>query len=267
MRYVVSLSGGLASAVSADRAIRRYGRDRVQVRFADTRWEDEDLHRFKADLMARWGGDLAVLRDGRTPLQVAEDKQIIPNAHVAPCARELKIDLMNAQDHAGAKPVTVLMGLDWREMARVERRLEEYAPKAAEGIFVDFPLLWKPYEFRPYYDVVKHDWGIRPPRLYDLGFPHNNCGGRCVKQGASEWLRLRRYFPERFAEVRDWEQAQRAKGGARATFAILRDRTGGQSHPVTLAELEARADAHQLDELPLSPDDRTSCFCGDGEAS
>lgn len=265
MRYVVSLSGGLASAVSAERAIRRYGRENVALRFADTNWEDEDLHRFKDECLMRWGGEVTRLSDGRNPLQVAEDKQLIPNDHIAPCARILKIDLLNAHDHTGLKPVTVLIGLDWREQHRVRRRRDQYAPLAPEGIFVDFPLLWEPIETRRYYDVVmKHDWGITPPRLYDLGFTHNNCGGRCVRQGAAEWLRLKRYFPERFTEVRDWEQAQRAKGGPRATFAILRDRRGGETHPMSLAELEVRGVAPEGEP---TMEDMFACVCGDGEAS
>jgi hypothetical protein len=47
-----------------------------------------------------------------------------------------------------------------------------------------------------------------------------NCGGRCIKQGVREWLRLRYHFPERFEQIKQWELAQRAKGGARATHAI-----------------------------------------------
>lgn len=211
--------------------------------------------------MARWGGDLTAFRDGRTPLQVAEDRQIIPNANIAPCSSELKSKPFTDADRAGIKPVTRLLGLDWRELGRVKRMRERYVALEAEGLFVDFPLLWQPYEFRPYVEVVA-SWGIAIPRLYRMGFAHNNCGGRCVKQGAAEWLRLRRWFPERFAEVRDWEEAQRAKGGPRATFAILRDRSGGETHPLTLAELERRADEFAVPELPL--DDRFSCFCGDG---
>lgn len=56
MRYIVSLSGGTASAVAAERAIVRYGRRNVLLWFADTAWEDEDLYRFMADCMQRWGG-------------------------------------------------------------------------------------------------------------------------------------------------------------------------------------------------------------------
>jgi hypothetical protein len=262
VRYVVSLSGGVASAVSAERAIGRYGRDAVALRFADTSWEDADLYRFLDDLMVRWGGELIRHRDGRTPLQVAEDKQMIPNSNAAPCSHELKIGPFTRMDREGPKPVTSLLGLDWREMHRVERMRAKYAALADRGLFVDFPLLWKPYEFRPYVDVVR-SWGIAPPRLYALGFKHNNCGGRCVKQGIREWLRLRDVFPERFAEVSAWEQEQRAKGGPRADFAIVSDRQGGQRHPLPLAALAER----KAPAASAGQDDLFSCYCGDGEAS
>lgn len=263
MRYVVSLSGGVASAVSAERAIERHGRENVHLRFADTSWEDADLYRFLDDLMARWGGDLIRYRDGRTPLEVASDKAIIPNSNVAPCSSVLKIAPFDRMDREGPKPVTSLLGLDWREMQRVDRMRTRFEPLAAEGRFVDFPLLWMPYEFRPYVEVVT-SWGIEPPRLYALGFKHNNCGGRCVKQGIREWLRLRDAFPERFAEVRDWELAQRAKGGPRADFAIVSDRQGGQRQRVPLAALARRG---MPAEGAAGQDDLFSCYCGDGEAS
>lgn len=267
MLYAVSLSGGLASAVSADRAIERYGRENVRLTFADTRWEDEDLYRFLGDLERRWdGGPITRLSDGRSPLDVAEDRQIIPNSNLAPCSYELKVRLLDALDEATPKPLTRLLGLDWSEPARVERLRDRYAARAALGWHVDFPLLWKPIEYRPYAEVVA-SWGIEIPRLYRMGFSHNNCGGRCVKQGMAEWLRLRHWFPERFAEVRDWEQAQRAKGGPRSTFAIARTRAGGESHPVTLAELERLAEEFETLAPTLPIDDRTSCFCGDGEVS
>lgn len=256
MNYVMSLSGGVASAVAADRAIQRYGRDAVKLRFADTSWEDEDLYRFLDDLMARWGGELDIVKDGRTPLQVAADRQIIPNSQIAPCSSVLKSQPFMEMDRASPKPLTVLLGLDWREMHRVTRMRKKYAELATEGMVVDFPLLWRPIEFRPYIEVVE-SWEIKAPRLYDLGFKHNNCGGRCVKQGIREWLRLRDVFPERFAEVRDWEQEQRAKGGARATFAIARDRTGGQSQRVTLMEIEQR----ESPDDEVVQDDIFSCMC------
>jgi hypothetical protein len=255
MHYVVSLSGGVASAVATDRAIQRYGRGSITLWFADTSWEDEDLYRFLDELMARWGGDLIKHRDGRTPLQASEDVKLIPNQRRAPCSRILKIEPFTKFITGQPKPLTVLLGLGWNEQHRMEAPKRNY--ESIEGITVDYPLMWKPLEYRPYQDVVR-SWGIEPPRLYQMGFPHNNCGGRCVKQGIGEWIRLKHNFPERFIEVRDWEQEQRAKGGARATYGIVRDRSGGDVKPLTLAELEERETPG--DNEP-STDDMFSCMC------
>jgi hypothetical protein len=255
MHYIVSLSGGVASAVAADRAIQRYGRDAVTLWFADTSWEDEDLHRFLDDLMQRWGGVLVRYCDGRTPLEVAEQHQIIPNQKIAPCSFELKVKPFRKYIEALPKPLTVLLGLDWSEPHRMTAPKRNY--EAIEDVTVDYPLMWRPLEFRPYIEVVR-SWGVEPRRLYALGAPHNNCGLRCVKQGIKEWLRLRYAFPERFIEVRDWEQAQRAKGGARATYAIARDQTGGDVKPLTLAEIELREEKPDAEE---SQADLFGCMC------
>ena len=92
MIHVASLSGGVSSAFATDRAIERYGRENVKIWFADTSWEDDDLHRFMGECMARWGGELLYYKDGRTPLEVADDEHIIPNYRLAPCTRVLKIE-------------------------------------------------------------------------------------------------------------------------------------------------------------------------------
>jgi hypothetical protein len=67
-----------------------------------------------------------------------------------------------------------------------------------------------------------------------------NCGGRCIKQGVREWLRLRYHFPERFEQLKQWELAQRAKGGARATHAICSEERNKVRYPLTLEEIERR---------------------------
>ena len=54
MKHIVSISGGSASAVAADRVIERYGSDSTTLWFADTLYEDEDLYRFLIDLENRW---------------------------------------------------------------------------------------------------------------------------------------------------------------------------------------------------------------------
>lgn len=272
MQYIVSLSGGVASAVAAERAIQRYGRDRVRLWYADTRAEDDDTYRFIDECMARWGGRLYRYCDGRTPLQVAEQHNIIPNQKIAPCTRELKIDPFVAMLWRQPKSLTVLLGLGWQEMRRIYER-QRWHRKAGKprpptgyqrlihGVYEDYPLLWKPLEFRPYQQVCRDDWAIAPPRAYELGFSHNNCLQHgCVKQGVKDWVRFRYAFPNRYAKMRDWEQAQRAKGGPRAEYAIMRDRAGGDTKPLTLAELEQRHGLTEFSDEP-SQDDMFGCMC------
>jgi hypothetical protein len=76
-----------------------------------------------------------------------------------------------------------------------------------------------------------------------------------------EFQRLHASFPERFAEVRDWEADRRANDPKRASYAILRDRSNNQSVPLPLADFEKRfADEGEI--IPAGPvDDRYGCFC------
>lgn len=61
---------------------------------------------------------------------------------------------------------------------------------------------WKNKE--PYLDKEQmcqwvESFGIKRPRLYDLGFAHNNCGGFCVKAGLGHFYNLLKMMPERYA--------------------------------------------------------------------
>lgn len=264
MRYIMSLSGGAGSAVAADRAIQRYGRGRVTLWFADTKWESPDLYRFIDDCMKRWGGRLYTYTDGRTPLDVAEQHNIIPNSLIAPCTFELKIKPFQDWLWRLPKPLTVLYGLDWNEPHRINQRKyyhrKNSKPRAPagnarriHGVYEDFPLLWKPLEYRPYVDVVA-DWGIEPPKAYSEGFSHNNCGGRCVKQGIKEWQRLKAIAPESFDVVAQWETMMQERLGTQRT--ILSSRVGGTRTPLPLSTLEA------LDSAPPMQDDLFGCVCG-----
>ena len=255
MEHIVSLSGGTASAVAAERVIERYGSDNTTLWFSDTLWEDEDLYRFLEDLEARWNMVIVRFTDGRNPLEVAEHKKIIPNAFRAACSYELKQKHFMRYIKSQPKPLTVHLGLSWDEEHRMARPKATY--EKVEGVTVDYPLIWKPLPYMSYTKTIQ-EWGIKPPRLYELGFPHNNCGGRCVRQGQREWLRLKRTMPERFEEVAVWEQIQRTKGKTREGKAILKETVDGQVSPLTLRELESRQDTDQIE---MFPGDNFGCFC------
>jgi len=248
-RYAVSLSGGLASALAAERAIQRYGRDQVLLWFADTQEEDADLYRFLHDLMARWGGQLFYYTDGRRPLDIAEKKGIIPCNQLAPCSFELKVRPYRTFIQAMPELPVVIIGLDYWESRRLKTTRASYA-KAIPNAVVDYPLLWPQVETRPLTQVSREDWQIEPPRLYLLGFPHNNCGGACVRQGREEWERLYRHFPERYAAREEWENAQQAKGGPRAKRAFCAIQRQGVKGPITLTEIREHLENNNQPEEP-----------------
>lgn len=256
MRYIVSLSGGVASAVCADRAIKKHGKENVALWFADTNWEHPDLYRFLIDLENYWGKEILRFKDGRNPLEVAEDRQIIPSNRIAPCTFELKIKPFREYVESLNKPVTIYLGLDWSEEHRQAAPKKNY--EEIKGVTVDYPLIWKPYNFN-YFEEVK-SWGIEIPELYTQGFAHNNCGGRCVKQGHKDWYRLLEHYPDEYLKVEGWEVDQRNKGGARVNYSITKDQSGGTITPLTLKELRHRRKETIKNEVG-EMEDLFSCFC------
>jgi hypothetical protein len=97
--------------------------------------------------------------------------------------------------------------------------------------------------------IEAHRRGIEPPRMYALGFEHNNCGGRCVRGGQGQWAHLLKTFPERFAAAEADERILQERLATDATH--LRDRMGGETRPLPLGELRRRIEADQPNIEPL----------------
>ncbi len=107
----------------------RYG-DRVKLWFSDVCHEDEDLYRFMQDTAKRWwqvyGVGLYIHRNERTPLMVAEQKVSIPNERGAPCSHELKIMPFRRSIAQLPRPLTMMLGMDWKEQHRLEAPRKAY---------------------------------------------------------------------------------------------------------------------------------------------
>lgn len=271
IRYVVSFSTGASSAVTAKRAIDRYGKANVDIVFMDTTVEDIDNYRFLRDCESYFDSAITVLRDGRTPLEVAEQQHIIPNQRIAPCTRELKIkpflSYLQGLRNVGEQPVA-LLGMGWREKHRMAAPRKNYG---AIGVWVDYPLVWYPIIGDPVAEVKA--WGMTPPRTYAMGFTHANCigGGQdkaagCVKFGARDWKRMLEHFPDIYAVTETWEARMR-EDERFADYALLRDSTGGTVKAKTLAQLKTEtraADERQLKLFDLQDDLDFGCSleCG-----
>jgi hypothetical protein len=203
MTYWISTSGGLGSAISCLIAHER-GLD-FEMIFADTLIEDEDLYRFVWEIALKIGKPLIYLRDGRTPWEVFIDRKFIGNSRLAHCSQHLKTDMVRKYLDQHALPGDQLvLGMDLSELDRIERAQTNWSPRPVMSLLNELKC------WRPQWDEILERWNIRKPRLYDLGFPHNNCGGMCVRAGLKQFATLLMHFPDRYK----WHEQEELKAMA-----------------------------------------------------
>ena len=254
MKHIVFFSSGIASWVAAKRVVERFGVDDVRLVFADTLIEDEDNYRFLHEAAANVGADLVVLRDGRDPWQVFKDDRFLGNSRLATCSKRLKQETCKKYIESITEEVVLYLGIDWQEAHRTEAIVSGWSPRK-----VEFPLMWEPWLSRPDFFALADAEGLKPPRLYDMGFAHANCGGFCVKAGHSAFRHLLKHFPERYAYHEQKEQEMRAY--LDKDVAIMRDRTGGKSKPMTMEEFRSKQ-APGTSQLSLEDWGGCNCFAG-----
>jgi len=235
INHLVFFSGGIGSWAAAKRLAQRDDVTDLTLLFADTKIEDEDLYRFLDDAVDNVRKDANVdyvtIADGRDPWTVFEDVKYIGNSRVDPCSRILKRELMDTwrDKHCDPATTTLYYGIDWTEVHRLER-VPEWKIKA--------PMTEPPSMNKPQMLAWCKDQGVSPPRLYKMGFSHNNCGGFCIKSGQAQFQLLLRTMPERYAYHERREEEVAAKIGSDVT--ILRDRKHGKTTPITLREFRER---------------------------
>ena len=237
--HVVTFSGGVTSWKAAKRVAERYGTKNLILLFADTRNEDPDTYRFLVEAAWNIGAPLRVIADGRTPIEVMKDEKFLANSRLDLCSRVLKRELIDRwiTENCDRETTAVYGGIDWTEEHRYINlrnfRLQDgwyyYAPLCQE------PFLWK----ADLLVELKQVHNIKPPRMYELGFSHNNCGGQCVKAGQGHMSRLLTKLPERYSELEEYEQQLIRITGK--PVSILTDRTGdGKKKPLTLKDFRIR---------------------------
>lgn len=230
-------SGGLGSWAAAKRVAAAHGTDRLTLLFTDTKIEDADLYRFLVEAAANVGGRLLSLAEGRNIWEVFRDERYLGNTRADPCSKILKRQMAERWLTANCRPesTVVYVGIDWSEEHRYARLRERRLPWVYEAPLCDAPYLTKAQML-----ALLAAEGIAPPRLYAMGFAHNNCGGGCVKAGIGHFAHLYRTLPLVFAT---WEAEEAKLREQLGDVAILRDRTGGTTRPLPLSALRFRLEA------------------------
>ncbi len=236
MKHIVMFSGGVGSWATGKRVVEHHGTDDLIVLFADTNMEDEDLYRFNREAIPSIGGTSVQVSDGRTPWDVFFDERFLGNSRIDPCSKILKRQLMRRWLEGNHKPeeCVVYIGYDWTEPHRWEKAQKFWAPYHVECPLMDPPLMDK----RKQLEACRFA-GIKVPRLYEMGFQHNNCGGFCVKAGQAAFKLLLEKMPARYAFHEQKEQEFREFIGK--DVAILKHRSGPKKNqPMTLREFREK---------------------------
>lgn len=259
---VVMFSGGIGSWACAKRVAEKHGTENLILLFTDTKSEDEDLYRFLYQASANIGGKskLVFLEDGRDLWEVFWDRKFLSNSRVDHCSHYLK--RKPARDwlsqNCSKENTTIYVGIDWSEIHRFDRLR---AIKDKEGWSYEAPMTEPPYlDKNEMIEMLKAE-GIEPPRLYAMGFAHNNCGGFCVKAGQGHFANLLKQMPERYKYHEEREQEFRNHFKKDVSF--LKKSVNGVSKPFTLRDLRLSIEAnHHVDMFDLGG---CGCFIDDTE--
>ena len=177
MNHVVLFSGGWSSWQTAKRVRERIGPDAdLTLLFTDTLIEDPDLYRFIEEAAADVPGRLVRIADGRDPWQTFYDTRYLGNTRADPCSRILKRTLTKhlLLDCYDPEDTILYFGITWDEAERLEAIQANYAKIGfrAEAPLCEEPLVALGQAARA---ETYRTAGIEEPRLYKLGFSHNNC--------------------------------------------------------------------------------------------
>lgn len=242
--HIVNLSGGVCSFWAAHRVIARHGAENVTLLFADVLSEDPDLYRFNNDVSAYFGIVITRISLEKSPWDLFRERGIIGNNRFPLCSVVLKREPLDEWRRRNCLEFTTTLhiGVDWTEEHRLHSMRDKEPGWRIEAPMCE-PPLWD--KCRMLDELRKI--GIEPPALYGLGFPHNNCGGRCVKAGQAQWALLLHTKPDSFREWELEEEAFRAPSERfpeGRDYSILTDRRGdGKKKPLPLRVFRERVEA------------------------
>jgi hypothetical protein len=213
--HIIFFSGGKSSFAVAAYVKDQYPDDNILLYFNDTLWENEDLYRFIDEVSDKLQLPMLTHSMGITPLQLMHDMKFVFNSRVGECSKILKMRVARNFIKRGKRPpiekwrnkqylkqddvrtdATLYFGIGFDEMHREKAIVENWKP-----FDVQMPLIENNIDTK----ALLKKYAIRQPILYDFGFAHNNCNGRCVKAGQGHYRLLKEKMPDVFEEIMEQE--------------------------------------------------------------
>lgn len=215
LNHIIFASGGKASLAVADFVKTKYPNDNILLYFTDTLWESPDLYRFLHEGSDKLQLPLLTHSAGLNPIQLMFEKKMVYNSMIGDCSKLLKQRVARDFLKKGQRPpiekwrnrqylkdedfvsdAVLYFGIGFDEMHRQDAIIEHWKPFRVEMPLIDHNI---------YKDDVLKKYGIRQPVLYDHGFSHNNCNGRCVKAGQGHYRLLKEQMPDVFQKIMEQE--------------------------------------------------------------
>lgn len=215
MNHIIFFSGGKASLSVADHVKVNFPDDNILLYFTDTLFENEDLYRFMNEASDKLQLPLLTHAVGLNPIELMFEKKLIYNSMIGDCSKILKMRVAADYLKKNIRPAveswrnkgylksddfatdaTLYFGIGFDEMHRQASIVENWKPFRVEMPLIDHNI---------YKDEVLTKYDIKQPVLYDMGFSHNNCNGRCVKAGQGHYKLLKDRMPDVFQKLMEQE--------------------------------------------------------------
>lgn len=193
----VWFSCGAASAVAAYLTLQKYGGTHtVRIINNPIAEEDTDNRRFLDDVQEWLQHDIEFAINRKYPsascVDVWEKRKFMSGTHGAPCTMHLKKEARQ-QWEVDNSPDYHVLGFTVEEKDRHDR----FVITERDNVL---PVLIDAKMTKADCYMMLQQHGIRPPRIYKLGYPNANCIG-CVKATSpTYWNHVRKMHPEVFAE-------------------------------------------------------------------
>ena len=189
-KEVAWFSGGVSSFIAT--YLRRDTLD--EIFYIDIKDQHSDTLRFLHDCEKALGKEIKILRSEHESVETVVKKyRFINSPYGAKCTQVLKKKVRQDWEKEQEGEMVYIWGYDGTEQHRADR-LKETMPEY-EHIF---PLLDENLTKEEVHGMLQR-LGIKRPAMYEMGYRNNNCIG-CVKGGMGYWNKIRKDFPEVFAE-------------------------------------------------------------------
>jgi len=191
----VWFSSGAASAVAAKITIEQYG-DTCNVRVINNpiKEEDSDNLRFLKDVEKWLGVEIETSVNSKYPtcsaVDVWDKRQYMSGVSGAPCTLELK--------KMARQQFEMDNDIDWHVLGFTSEEEGRFCNFQSRERLNTLPVLIEAGLSKADCYRVLLDAGIKPPRIYEMGYPNANCIG-CVKATSpTYWNHVRKHHPTIF---------------------------------------------------------------------